>query len=178
MSRAFVNEDQAAAQASQPVERRVSDQPNYVTASGLAQLQQRVAALIALHSDLQAQGEHADKQRLADTERDLRYFRVRVQSAQVVPPATSQDKVQIGSRVRFVDEQDEEHRVQLVGEDQADAARGLINWGSPLGRALLGAGPGDEVVWRRPAGDLSIEVVEILGEGGSPSRPTSDRVHL
>ncbi|ANC05026.1 MULTISPECIES: GreA/GreB family elongation factor [Pseudomonas] len=165
MSRAFVNEDQAAAQASQPVERRVSDQPNYVTASGLAQLQQRVAALIALHSDLQAQGEHADKQRLADTERDLRYFRARVQSAQVVPPATSQDKVQIGSRVRFVDEQDEEHRVQLVGEDQADAARGLINWGSPLGRALLGAGPGDEVVWRRPAGDLSIEVVEILGEG-------------
>ncbi|MEA5671409.1 GreA/GreB family elongation factor [Pseudomonas sp. MH2] len=165
MSRAFVNEDQAAAQASQPVERRVSDQPNYVTASGLAQLQQRVAALIALHSDLQTQGEHADKQRLADTERDLRYFRARVQSAQVVPPATSQDKVQIGSRVRFVDEQDEEHRVQLVGEDQADAARGLINWGSPLGRALLGAGPGDEVVWRRPAGDLSIEVVEILGEG-------------
>lgn len=165
MSRAFVNEDQAAAQASQPVERRVSDQPNYVTASGLAQLQQRVAALIALHSDLQAQGEHADKQRLADTERDLRYFRARVQSAQVVPPATSQDKVQIGSRVRFVDEQDEEHRVQLVGEDQADAGRGLINWGSPLGRALLGAGPGDEVVWRRPAGDLSIEVVEILGEG-------------
>ncbi|QXI44090.1 GreA/GreB family elongation factor [Pseudomonas wayambapalatensis] len=164
MSRAFVNEDQAAAQASQPVERRVSDQPNYVTASGLAQLQQRVAALIALHSDLQAQGEHADKQRLADTERDLRYFRTRVQSAQVVPPATSQDKVQIGSRVRFVDEQDEEHKVQLVGEDQADAARGLINWGSPLGRALLGAGPGDEVVWRRPAGDLSIEVVEILGE--------------
>lgn len=165
MSRAFVNEDQAAAQASQPVERRVSDQPNYVTASGLAQLQQRVAALIALHSDLQAQGEHADKQRLADTERDLRYFRTRVQSAQVVPPATSQDKVQIGSRVRFVDEQDEEHKVQLVGEDQADAARGLINWGSPLGRALLGARPGDEVVWRRPAGDLSIEVVEILGEG-------------
>ncbi|MGC7837848.1 GreA/GreB family elongation factor [Pseudomonas wayambapalatensis] len=165
MSRAFVNEDQAAAQASQPVERRVSDQPNYVTASGLAQLQQRVAALIALHSDLQAQGEHADKQRLADTERDLRYFRTRVQSAQVVPPAISQDKVQIGSRVRFVDEQDEEHKVQLVGEDQADAARGLINWGSPLGRALLGARPGDEVVWRRPAGDLSIEVVEILGEG-------------
>ena len=31
MSRAFVNEDQAAAQADQPVERRVSEQPNYVT---------------------------------------------------------------------------------------------------------------------------------------------------
>ena len=56
MSRAFVNEDQAAAQASQPVERRVSDQPNYVTATGLAQLQQRLAMLTALRSELQAQG--------------------------------------------------------------------------------------------------------------------------
>jgi len=163
MSRAFVNEDQAAAQASQPVERLVSDQPNYVTASGLAQLQQRVAALNALRAGLQAEGD-ADKQRLADTERDLRYFTARVQSAQVVPAATSTEKVQIGSLVRFVDEHDQEHQVQLVGEDQADAAQGLINWGSPLGRALLGAGPGDEVLWRRPAGDQIIEVLAILGE--------------
>jgi len=127
MSRAFVNEDQAAAQADQPVERRVSEQPNYVTASGLRQLQERVAELNALRSDLQAQGERVDKQRLADTERDLRYFSARVQSAQVVPPATSHSKVQIGSRVRFVDAQDQAHEVRLVGEDEADAGRGLIN---------------------------------------------------
>lgn len=163
MSRAFVNEDQAAAQASQPVERLVSDQPNYVTANGLAQLQQRVAALNALRAELQAEGD-ADKQRLADTERDLRYFTARVQSAQVVPAVTSTEKVQIGSLVRFVDEHDQEHQVQLVGEDQADAAQGLVNWGSPLGQALLGAGPGDEVLWRRPAGDQMIEVLAILGE--------------
>ncbi|MFZ5934487.1 transcription elongation factor GreAB [Pseudomonas putida] len=161
MSRAFVNEDQAAAQADQPVERRVSDQPNYVTASGLRQLQQRVSELNALRSELQAQGERGDKQRLADTERDLRYFSARVQSAQVVPSATSRSKVQIGSRVRFVDEQGKEQVVQLVGEDEADAGRGMINWGSPLGRALLGAGPGDEVLWRRPAGDQMIEIIEI-----------------
>ncbi|RAS23634.1 MULTISPECIES: GreA/GreB family elongation factor [unclassified Pseudomonas] len=163
MSRAFVNEDQAAAQADQPVERRVSDQPNYVTASGLRQLQQRVSELNALRSALQAQAERGDKQRLADTERDLRYFSARVQSAQVVPAATSRSKVQIGSRVRFVDEHDQEQVVQLVGEDEADAGRGMINWGSPLGRALLGAGPGDEVLWRRPAGDQMIEVLEIWG---------------
>jgi len=161
MSRAFVNEDQAAAQASQPVERRVSDQPNYVTASGLALLQQRVASLSAVRSELLALGEQADKQRLADSERDLRYFTARVQSAQVVPPATLGDKVQIGSRVRFVDAHDVEHDVQLVGEDQADATRGLVNWGSPLGLALLGAGPGDEVLWQRPAGDQMIEIVAI-----------------
>ena len=164
MSRAFVNEDNAAAQADQPVERQVSEQPNYVTAQGLAQLQAKVAELQSLHAEQTAKGEQADKQRLADLQRDLRYFTQRLSSAQVAVAATSTDKVQIGSRVSFVDEQGQAHEVQLVGEDQADAGRGLINWGSPLGRALLGAGPGDEVVWRRPVGDQMIEVVAIEGE--------------
>ncbi|MEB0109271.1 GreA/GreB family elongation factor [Pseudomonas sp. GNP013] len=161
MSRAFVNEDNAAAQADQPVERQVSEQPNHLTASGLAQLQARVTQLQAEHSAETARGEQADKQRQADLERDLRYFNQRVHSAQVVAPATSTDKVQIGSRVTFANEQDEQQRIQLVGEDQADANAGLINWGSPLGRALLGAQVGDEVVWKRPVGDQVIEVLRI-----------------
>ncbi|MGN8277253.1 GreA/GreB family elongation factor [Pseudomonas sp. SMV71] len=160
MSRAFVNEDNAAAQADQPVERQVSAQPNYVTPAGLAQLQARVAHLQTLHAQQVARADQADKQRIADLERDLRYFNQRVQSAQVVAP-TSSEQVRIGHWVTFVDEQDRQQRVQLVGEDQADAATGLINWGSPLGRALLGTKVGDEVVWQRPIGDLAIEIVAI-----------------
>jgi transcription elongation factor GreB len=161
MSRAFVNEDHAAAQASQPVERQVSAHRNYVTASGLAQLQAHVASLQGQHSEQSTRGDGSDKQRLADIERDLRYFNQRLQSAQVVTPAISTDKVQIGSWVTFADAQDHQQRVQLVGEDQADAASHLINWASPLGRALLGAEVGDEVTWKRPAGDQMIEIVQI-----------------
>ncbi|KIQ33531.1 GreA/GreB family elongation factor [Pseudomonas viridiflava] len=166
MSRAFVNEDNAAADANQPVERTVSEQPNYVTAHGLVLLQQHVGDLQAQHSAQTALGDNADKQRLADLERDLRYFNQRLQSAQVVTPALSTEKVQIGSWVTFADEDDRQQRVQLVGEDQADAANGLINWGSPLGRALLGAQLGDEVLWKRPAGDQVIEVVLIETDVG------------
>ncbi|PBP73188.1 GreA/GreB family elongation factor [Pseudomonas syringae] len=161
MSRAFVNEDNAAAEAEQPVERLVSTQINYVTAEGLTLLKKHVGSLQAQHSTQTALGEAADKQRLADLERDLRYFNQRLQSAQVVAPAVSTEKVQIGSWVTFADEQDNRQRVHLVGEDQADAANGRINWGSPLGRALIGAQKGDEVLWQRPAGDQSIEVLLI-----------------
>ncbi|WP_017905381.1 GreA/GreB family elongation factor [Pseudomonas asplenii] len=161
MSRAFVNEDSAAAQASQPVERQVSTQPNYVTPAGLAQLQARVADLQAEHAQQGALGEQADKQRLADIERDLRYFHQRLASAQLAAPATSSEVVQIGSQVTFIDEQEQQQQVQLVGEDQADYASGLINWASPLGRALLGARLGDEVLWKRPAGDQMIEITRI-----------------
>ncbi|MEE4689293.1 GreA/GreB family elongation factor [Pseudomonas alliivorans] len=166
MSRAFVNEDNAAADANQPVERTVSEQPNYVTAQGLVLLQQQVSDLQSQHSAQTTLGDNADKQRLADLERDLRYFNQRLQSAQVVTPALSTEKVQIGSWVTFADEDDRQQRVQLVGEDQADAANGLINWGSPLGRALLGAQLGDEVLWKRPAGDQVIEVVLIETDEG------------
>ncbi len=161
MSRAFVNEDQAAAQAEQPVERQVSAHPNYVTPQGLAQLQARVALLHSQHSEQNDLGDTADKQRIAELARDLRYFTQRLHCAQVVSAATSTDKVQIGSRVTFADEQGRQQCVQLVGEDQADAASGLVNWASPLGRALLGARPGDEVLWQRPAGDRLIEIIRI-----------------
>lgn len=161
MSRAFVNEDNAAEQADLPVERQVSAQPNYVTPAGLEQLQAKVAELQKLLDQESAKGELADKQRQADLDRDWRYFKHRLQSAQVVALASSAEKVQIGNWVTFADEHDHQQRVQLVGEDQADAARGLINWSSPLGRALLGAQVGDEVLWKRPAGDLVIEVLTI-----------------
>lgn len=161
MSRAFVHEDNAAAQTDQPVERQVSAQPNYVTLQGLSLLQAKVAELQALHTEQSEKGDEADKQRLVDLERDLRYFKQRLGSAQVVPAATSTEKVQFGSWVTYADEHNTERRVQLVGEDQADAAHGLINWGSPLGRALFGARLNDEVLWQRPAGDQVIEVIRI-----------------
>lgn len=157
MSRAFVNEDQAAAQAAQPVERQVSSQPNYVTPQGLVELQDKVAQLQHQQRGLQDAG---DPQRLAELERDLRYFTQRLHSAQVVQ-ASATDRVQIGSRVTYVDETGDQKSVQLVGEDQADVARGLVNWASPLGRALLGARLGGEVLWQRPAGDRLIEVIGI-----------------
>lgn len=124
-------------------------------------MQAKVAELQTLHAEQSANGEQADKQRLADLQRDLRYFNQRLSSAQVAVAATSTDKVQIGSWVTYADEHDTERRVQLVGEDQADASKGLINWGSPLGRALLGARLNDEVLWQRPAGDQVIEVIRI-----------------
>jgi transcription elongation GreA/GreB family factor len=155
MSRAFVNEELAAAQADQPVERRVSDQPNYVTPQGLLELQARVRQLQAEPLD------DADPQHQAEVARDLRYFIHQASTAQVIPAVNTTGKVQIGSWVTYVDEDDVTHRVCLVGEDQADAAHGLINWGSPLGRALIGAAVGDEVLWQCPAGNRSIEIVKI-----------------
>ena len=44
---------------------------------------------------------------------------------------------------------------------EADATRHRIAPNSPLARALLGAQVGDVVTWKRPAGNLDLEIVRI-----------------
>jgi transcription elongation factor GreA len=50
---------------------------------------------------------------------------------------------------------------QLVGPDESDLEKGRISIVSPLGRALLGKKPGDELVVEVPGGKRSYELVEI-----------------
>ena len=60
------------------------------------------------------------------------------------------------------DEAGEQHRDQIVGEDEADAAWGLIAPHSPLGQALIGAAPGDDLLWPRPAGAVSLTLISRI----------------
>jgi len=46
---------------------------------------------------------------------------------------------------------------RLVGEDEADAARGLLSWVSPLAQALIGRKVGDTV----PFQGAEAEIVSI-----------------
>jgi len=36
-----------------------------------------------------------------------------------------------------------------------------VSWMSPVARAMIGARAGDTVKWRRPAGEVELEVLEI-----------------
>ena len=61
----------------------------------------------------------------------------------------------------MADEDGRETTYQITGEDEADATRHRIAPNSPLARALLGAQVGDVVTWKRPAGNLDLEVLRI-----------------
>lgn len=163
VSRAFVKEDDVSMNADEAFERPQSPHPNYVTRGGLALLQAQYHTLQEKRAQLAEADDALAQQQLAGTERDLRYFQRRLESAIVVDPATQpQDEVHFGAAVEVVDEEDRAYRFALVGEDEADAAAGRVSWVSPLARALNGAKVGDSVVWKRPAGDLNLEIVSIL----------------
>jgi transcription elongation factor GreA len=56
----------------------------------------------------------------------------------------------------------EDVKYQLVGPDEANIEKGRISVHSPLGRAIIGKKPGDEIVLQAPGGKRFYELVEIL----------------
>ncbi|OOG63941.1 hypothetical protein B0E46_08380 [Rhodanobacter sp. B04] len=165
MSRAFTREsDDGDAKALPDIP--LSEHPNYVTPRGLAQLRARLQAATARHDALKASNDTLVQQNeLAPLERELRWLNARVNSAiEVDLLSQPQNRVAFGAIVTLDSVEGEQHYC-IVGEDEADAEQHRVSYLSPLAQALLGAQIGDEVNWKRPAGDLLIEVVAIDYDG-------------
>lgn len=152
MSRAFVREQEDDELLEELPERQISEHPNFVTPEGLAGIE---AELERLQAELDAAGD--DKSQIARTQRDLRYWRARRTTAQVVPPADGDD-VRFGATVTIEREDGRRQTWRIVGEDEADPAQGTVSYVAPLARALVGKRPGDEV--EVPGGAAEIISVE------------------
>jgi transcription elongation factor GreB len=163
MSRGFVKEDDLEHAGTDLPERPISEHPNYVTPTGLQQLQAQESVLEKERQQLAPLKEDpVAQQRLAMVERDLRYLQARLESALLVEPAQqSGEQVLFGAKVTVEDENGDRHVFMIVGEDEADIAANKVSWVSPLAKSLLGHKIGDNVIWLRPAGNQILEITEI-----------------
>ena len=50
---------------------------------------------------------------------------------------------------------------QIVGEDEADIAKGRISVTAPLARALIGKEKGDQVELMTPGGSKGYEIIKV-----------------
>jgi transcription elongation factor GreB len=163
MSRGFVKEDDLELAGTDLPERPVSIAPNYVTPLGLQQLLSQTEQLEQERQTLLPNKEDpVAQQRLGVVERDLRYLKARLASTELIDPTTqSKDSVLFGAVVTIEDEEGQPHVYSIVGEDEADIQAQKVSWVSPIAKALLGHKVGESVLWRRPAGDLNLEILEI-----------------
>ena len=163
MSRAFVKENDLEHAGTDLPERPQSEYPNYVTPTGLAHLHEEAAQLEEERLRLSPQKEDPIiRQQMAVIERDLRYIQGRLERAIPVNPAEQQqDVILFGAIVEVEDEEGATHVFEIVGEDEADIHHNKVSWVSPLARALIGQKVGDSVTWKRPVGDLALEVTDI-----------------
>lgn len=164
MSRAFVKESDDDLGDELP-QRPVPEHANYVTPRGLEQLRARMRELAEQHEQLKplSADDSEAKRKLREIERDQRYFVAQLERAELVDPAQQpKDEVRFGATVSVEDETGRRETFSIVGDDEADVAAGLISWASPLSRSLLGARVGDTVKWRRPAGEMDVEIISVV----------------
>ena len=119
-------------------------------------------------SDAAAEGDRSEnasyiygRKRLREIDGRLKFLGGRLKALKVALPPAKPLSVSFGCWVTFEDEAGEERCYQLVGPDEFDVAAGRISIDSPVGTALLGKKVDDEVIIRRPAGNLQATILAI-----------------
>ena len=117
------------------------------------------------HGDLSENAEfHAAKERQAFIECRVNELGYKINNADIIDTSKlSKDAVVFGSKILLENlDTGDTVEYQMVGPDESDIEAGRISVSSPLGRALLGKKPGDEVVIQAPGGKREYELIEIV----------------
>ena len=117
------------------------------------------------HGDLSENAEYdAAKERQAFIEARLNELSFKLNNADVIDPESlPKDRAVFASRVLLENiDTGEDVEYQLVGPEESDINEGRISIASPLGRAIVGRKPGDEITLQAPGGKRVYELVEIL----------------
>lgn len=142
MSSAFTRENDENESIEDIGERPVSPHRNLVTPEGLAQIEAEVeAARVALAKAEQERSRRA----IAIAARELNYWSARRANAELVHPIADKGEVRFGHTVVVKTKAGATESFRIVGEDEADPAKGLIPHVAPLAKALLGKEVGDSV---------------------------------
>jgi transcription elongation factor GreB len=168
----------------EPTQTTVAAVKNYITPSGLQRLRDELKFLLTRERPAVTQvvawaagngdrSENADyqygKRRLRQIDRRIRFLTKRIDAAEVVDPETPRQgraatHVFFGATVRYVSSTGAERVVSIVGADEVDLDRSHISWVSPLARALMKSGPGDDVVLHAPGGTEQLQILEVRYE--------------
>jgi transcription elongation factor GreA len=116
------------------------------------------------HGDLRENADYdAAKERQGMLEANIRSLEDKVARADVIDVSKlSGDRVVFGATVGLLDvDTDEETRITIVGEAEADVKAGRISITSPVARALIGKRLDDAVSVQTPGGVREYEILEV-----------------
>lgn len=162
---------------SSPKAQRDKPRTQYITSQGANALRAELHQLWTIErprvtqevADAAAQGDRSEnaeyiygKRRLREIDRRVRYLSKRLDAVTVVTETPSDPtRVFFGAWVTLEDEDGAEVTYRIVGPDESNASKGWISMEAPVARALMGRRDGDEVVVRRPKGDMAYTIVSI-----------------
>lgn len=112
--------------------------------------------------DLSENTEYTEAKRdLGHLQSRLRYLGKQLKYAQVIEKSAD-GKVAMGSSVTLKFDDDEEvERYQVVGQMEADLAKGKIAFDSPLGQAIMKKSAGESAEVEAPAGSYQVKIIAV-----------------
>lgn len=115
------------------------------------------------HGDLSENAEyHAAREQQSHIEGRVKELEGLISRADVIDVTKLSGTIKFGATVEIYDEDTEQEKTyQIVGENEADIDKNLLNIKSPIARALIGKEEGDSVEVRTPGGTKNYEVVSI-----------------
>ena len=125
--------------------------PNLVTRRGLDLLEAKVAELEAA---LPALTDETERKAL---QRDLRYWRTRLATAELKEPGSC-EAVGFGCRVELL-VNGKPRTIELVGHDEAEPAAGKLAFTAPLARAVMGAEVGELIDFAGKEGAIAVQAI-------------------
>jgi transcription elongation factor GreA len=142
---------------------RLQAEHHDLTTRGRVEIARKIEAAREL-GDLSENGDyHAAKEEQGKMEGRIRQIAAMLENAEIVAGDENGDSVSHGSVVAIRYEGDDDVERYLIGsiEERHDDLD-VISPSSPLGKALLGAGPGDDVSFIAPTGaQLKVTVVTV-----------------
>jgi transcription elongation factor GreA len=117
------------------------------------------------HGDLSENAEyHAAKEQQSFIEGRIAEVDSKLSNAQIIDPKTvnAEGRVVFGATVKLLDEDSgTETTYQIVGDDEANIAKGMVSISSPIARALIGKESGESVEVRVPDGTRHYEILDV-----------------
>lgn len=116
------------------------------------------------HGDLSENAEyHAAKEKQSFIEGRVAELEDKLSRAEVIDVSKLKgDKIVFGATVTLIDaDTEKESTYRIVGEDEADIAKGKVSNSSPIARALIGKAVGDEAEVAAPGGARVYEIASI-----------------
>lgn len=111
--------------------------------------------------DLSENAEYQEaKEEQSLVESEIVELEEKLRDAILITKDHSTDKVVVGSTVRVQSERGEE-TYTIVGSEEASPSEGKISNESPIGKAFLGRGRGDELEIKTPGGTAKYRILEI-----------------
>ncbi len=165
----------------------MTEKETIITEEGLRKLESELEELKTVHrkevndrirqakefGDISENAEYEDaKQEQAFIEGRIMKLEAMIRNAKIIHEGEGgADEVHLGTTVKVRNlGSNNENEYTIVGSAESDPLNAKISNESPIGRALMGAKPGQTVTASAPSGDIQLRVVSIRANRKSKSR--------